>query len=254
MAAKVILRVLTDEEQQAIAKLAQARTAAARLVDRARIIQSAAAGQSPGKIAAGLGCSRPTVYAWIRRFNDRGLRGLEERPRSGRPHTYTAEQRAEVLATALTDPKVLDLPFGCWTLDRLQAYLNEQKGIPIKRSRIDEILTDEGLRWRKQETWFGERVDPEFAEKRGSSRHSTRERRRAASSSASTRWAPSRPRASRDSNSSTPSHGQRPSPPRGSRTAGVKTIPLSGPSRRSTTGDAARAPSSAPSARPPARR
>ncbi len=38
------------------------------------------------------------------------------------------------------------MPFGSWTLDRLQAYLNEQKKIPIKRSRIDEILLAEGLR------------------------------------------------------------------------------------------------------------
>jgi hypothetical protein len=36
----------------------------------------------------------------------------------------------------------------------------------MKRSRIDEILLREGLRWRKHETWFGERVDPDFAEKR----------------------------------------------------------------------------------------
>jgi hypothetical protein len=36
----------------------------------------------------------------------------------------------------------------------------------MQRSRIDEILVHEGLRWRKHETWFGERVDPAFAEKR----------------------------------------------------------------------------------------
>jgi transposase len=244
MATKVILRALTDEEQQAIAKLAQARTAPARLVDRARILQAAAQGQSSGKIAASLGCSRPTVYAWIRRFNDQGLPGLQERPRSGRPHTYTAQQRAEVLATALTDPKSLDLPFGCWTLDRLQAYLNEQKGIPIKRSRIDEILIDEGLCWRKHETWFGQRVDPDFAEKRGSSRPSTGNRRRGVSSSVSTRWAPNRPRASRDSNSST--H-------RRSRTPRGKTRAPSGPAKKSITAVAAKGTSSAPSARPPVR-
>jgi len=40
------------------------------------------------------------------------------------------------------------------------------KGIAMQRSRIDEILLHEGLRWRKHETWFGERVDPAFAEKR----------------------------------------------------------------------------------------
>jgi hypothetical protein len=35
------------------------------------------------------------------------------------------------------------------------------------RSRISELLIAEGLRWRKPETWFGERVDPDFAAKRG---------------------------------------------------------------------------------------
>jgi len=65
----------------------------------------------------------------------------------------------------LTDPKSLSLPFRCWTLDRLRSCLNEQKGIGIKRSRIGELLVDEGLKWRHQETWFGERVDPDFAEK-----------------------------------------------------------------------------------------
>jgi transposase len=73
----------------------------------------------------------------------------------------------------------LDLPFASWTLDRLAAYLQEAKGIAMKRTRIDELLLAEGLRWRSQETWFGERVDPAFAEKRGPSSPSTRPHRRA---------------------------------------------------------------------------
>ena len=66
----------------------------------------------------------------------------------------------------------------------------------MKRTRIDEILVGEGLRWRNQETWFGERVDPDFAAKRGPSTRSTQPPA-AVSSSASTRWAQKRPRASR---------------------------------------------------------
>jgi transposase len=242
---KVSLRELTAEERQALEQLARSRTAQARLVERAQILLAIADGRRPSQVANELGVSRPTVYTWIHRFNEQGLRGLEDRPRAGRPHTYTAEQRAEVIATAFTDPKSLGLPFACWTLDRLQAYLNEQKGIPIKRSRIDEILLEEGLRWRHQETWFGERVDPQFAEKRGSSRRSTPHRRRAVRSSASTRWAPRVPRASRDSNSST----LRPE----DRLKGTPNPP-NGPGRRSTTGGVAKGTSSARSARPPARR
>src|SRR3954447_8474842 len=192
---KLTLRELTAQERQALEQLAASRTAQARLVERAHILLAIADGRRPGQVAKDLGVSRPTVYTRIHRFNDRGLHGLEDRPRAGRPPTYTAEQRAEVIATALTDPKGLGLPFACWTLDRLRAYLNEHKGIPIKRTRIDEILTAEGLRWRHQETWFGERVDPEFAEERGSSTGSTPGRRPARPSSASTRGGRRPPRA-----------------------------------------------------------
>ncbi len=106
-----------------------------------------------------------TVRQWVKRFKEEGVAGLKDRPRAGRPATYTEEQVAAVIAASLTNPHDVGLPFNCWTLTRWATYRNEQKGIPIKRSRSDDILTDEGLRWKTQETWFGERVDPDFAPK-----------------------------------------------------------------------------------------
>ena len=167
------LRDLTADEQSMIERLAHSRTAEARVVERAQIIWHASQGAAAPAIAAALGLHAQTVRQWIKRFNVAGLEGLADQPRGGRPATYSPEQVAEVVATALTDPQTLGQPFASWTLDRLETYLNEEKGIPIKRSRIDEILIDEGLRWRQQETWFGERVDPEFAKKRGPSKAST---------------------------------------------------------------------------------
>ena len=186
MVAAIRLRELSAEEQAWIDKLAHSRTAPTRQVERARIIHHASQGLSAPKIAQLLGAEVETVRRWIHRFNAQGLAGLEDRRRAGRSATYTAEQ----VATALTAPRTLGLPFAAWTLDRLAAYLQEHRGIAMKRSRIDEILLREGLRWRKHETWFGERVDPDFAEKRGRSRPSTRPRLRAVSSSAWTRWGP----------------------------------------------------------------
>jgi transposase len=176
----VCLRALTAEEASAVESLARARTASVRRVERARIIWRASRGETPPRIAETLGLSAETVRRRIRRFNAEGLAALEDHPRSGRPATYSAGEVATVIATALTDPRRLDLPFASWTLDRLAAHLLEHKGIAMRRSRIDEILLREGLRWRRHETWFGERVDPEFAEKRGASRHSTPPRPRAA--------------------------------------------------------------------------
>ena len=121
-----------------------------------------------------------TVRRWLHRFNRAGVDGLVDQPRSGRPPTYTPTEVGDVVAVSLTKPDDLGLPFACWTLDRLAAYLNEERGIAIKRSRIGEILVAEGLRWRSQETWFGERPDPAFAEKRGPSSRSTQRRHRVA--------------------------------------------------------------------------
>jgi transposase len=198
MAATLVkLRKPTAEEREELERLARSRTAEARLVVRAKIVLGLAAGERPYQVADRVGVGRMAVYIWLHRFNAEGLTGLTDHPRPGRPPTYTAAQRAEVIAAALTKPEDLGLPFASWTLDRLRAYLSEHKGIGIKRTRIDEVLIAEGLRWRKQETGFGQKVDPEFAAKRGRSRNSTPARPKGRPSSASTRWGRNRPRASR---------------------------------------------------------
>jgi transposase len=155
------------------------------------------------EIAAGQRLSRTTVYLWLHRCEERGLAGVEDHTRSGRPRTYPGELVGAIVATALTHPKTVGVPFASWTLDRLVAYLSEHQGITMKRSRLGEILLSEGLRWRKQEAWFGERVDPDFAEKRGPSNTATRLLQREVSSSVSTRWVRKRRRASRATTSST---------------------------------------------------
>lgn len=197
------LRDVTTDERAAVERLAHSRTSSARLVERARTVLAALDGERVSAIAERFQCTAATVYLWLHRFNDGGLAGLEDQRRKGRPPTYTREQVGVVVATALSDPQTLGLSFASWTLDRLAAYLAEHKGIAIKRSRIDELLIAEGLRWRKEETWFGERVDPAFAEKRGPSSNSTRLLQREASSSASTRWVRKRRRALRAASSST---------------------------------------------------
>jgi len=137
------------------------------------MIRLASRGERVPEIAGELRVSEGTVRLWLKRFNQAGIDGLADLPRSGKPPTYTPEQVGEAVAASLTNPRSLGLPFASWTLDRLTAHLNEEKGVPIKRSRVGEILQAEGLRWRRQETWFGERhpegTRPEYAEERGPS-------------------------------------------------------------------------------------
>ncbi len=165
------VRDLSAEEMESLRQLARSHKRGAGLVRRAQIVLHTVEGLSPSATAARMDLNGDTVRFWLKRFNERGLPGLEDDVRSGRPPTYSAEERSAVIKAALSRPVTFDLPFACWTLDRLVAYLGEQ-GIGMRRSRISEILLAEGLKWRHEETWFGERVDPAFAEKRGRSRRS----------------------------------------------------------------------------------
>ena len=173
------VRALSEEEREALGRMARSRTVGAGLVRRAQIVLHALEGLKAPDSSARMGLCGATVRFWLKRFNERGLSGLEEEMRSGRPPTYTAEERSAVIAAALSRPAELGLPFASWTLDRLVAYLGE-KGIGMKRSRMSAVLLAEGLKWRQEETWFGARVDPEFARNRGSSNASTPPRPRAA--------------------------------------------------------------------------
>ena len=160
------VRTVSDEEREALGRMARSRNLGAGLVRRARIVVHALEGSKAPEIGAQLGLCGATVRHWLKRFNARGLEGLEEDVRAGRPPAYSAEERSAVISTAPTRPADLGLPFASWTLDRLVAYLSEQ-GVAMRRSRISEIFIREGLKWRHEETWFGERVDPDFARKGG---------------------------------------------------------------------------------------
>jgi transposase len=180
------VHALSPAEIGQLRDLAHSRKRGAGLVRRAQIMQiikiimhAVEEQLSAPEIAARMELCSQTVRFWLKRCNARGLQGLEEDMRSGRPRTYSAEEQSTVIGTALTRPAELGLPFACWTLDRLVADLSEP-GIGMRRSRISEIRRAEGLKWRREETWFGERVDPEFARKRGRSSSATRRRRRAA--------------------------------------------------------------------------
>lgn len=169
MATRIKLRAISESEKQELERLSRSRTAPQRQVERARIVLGWLAGEKADAIAECVGRSTATVYNQVNAFNWRGMDFLDDVPRSGRPHTYDERQRGEMVLAAKTPPQQLDLPFGHWTLDRLVEYVNKQLDIPISRSQLGEILTQEGLKWYQEKTYFTESPDPQFVEKRGRS-------------------------------------------------------------------------------------
>ena len=52
-----------------------------------------------------------SVRFWIKRFNENGLPGLEDAPRSGRPPFHTEEDRSRLIALARSKPSESGYPF-----------------------------------------------------------------------------------------------------------------------------------------------
>ena len=173
MSNRVELRTLTDKEEQAIKRLARSQTAPMRQVQRARVVAAMVQDPDLSATEAGVeaGLSNAVGAKWVRRFNAEGLDGLEDRPRSGRPRTHSEEVRSKLIALALTKPSKIGFPFALWTLERLQEAFFKREGVHLSDSTIWTWLDEEGLKWRRQESWFHEpeHRDPEFAQKRGPS-------------------------------------------------------------------------------------
>ena len=107
------LRDLTDDERTEVQRITRSHTLGAAFVRRAQIVVHAMSGLKAEEIASRMDLCGNTVRYWINRFNARGLKGLEEDVRTGRPPTYSAEQRSAVITAALTPPAELGLPFDC---------------------------------------------------------------------------------------------------------------------------------------------
>ena len=172
MGKRVKLREVSEEEAVQVNRLAKSRTAAARLVQRAKVIQALLDDpkKSPTKAAQELGHRGPAAGTkWVRRFNEQGITGLEDEARSGRPPTHSEEVRSKLIDLARQKPESLGLPFKLWTLERLQHEFKERKDIHLSDSTIWEWLEAEGLEWKRQESWFhdAQQQDPDFVEKRG---------------------------------------------------------------------------------------
>lgn len=112
--------VLRDGDREKLEGWLRSRSVRAGLVKRARIVLLAADGETNQEIAARVDASRTTVIQWRNRYRDRGIPGLEDHDRSGRPRQV--DHAAVVTATLTPPPKKLAVTH--WSSRLLAAELN----------------------------------------------------------------------------------------------------------------------------------
>ncbi len=92
--------VLRDGDRSQLEALTRSSSVRAGLAQRARIVLLAADGLPNAEIARRTGTSRPTVVGWRARYDEGGIRALQDRPRSGRP---TEIDEVDVVVATLAD-------------------------------------------------------------------------------------------------------------------------------------------------------
>src|SRR5205823_5480446 len=95
--------VLDEEERETLERWARRPKSSQALAFRCRIVLAAAEGRSSAEIAAELGCAMATVGKWRGRFARRGLDGLHDEPRPGKPRTISDEDVERVISKTLEE-------------------------------------------------------------------------------------------------------------------------------------------------------
>jgi len=93
--------VVADDEREQLERWARRPKSARALAQRSRIVLACAEGQSNKAVAERERVTGQTVGKWRARFVDRGLDGLVDEPRPGRPRTISDEQVERVITQTL---------------------------------------------------------------------------------------------------------------------------------------------------------
>jgi len=93
--------VLREEEREVLERWARRPNSSQALALRCRIVLAAAEGEQSREIAARLGCNKGTVGKWRGRFARRGLDGLHDEPRPGKPRQIGDDEIERVIVKTL---------------------------------------------------------------------------------------------------------------------------------------------------------
>src|SRR5438128_7062197 len=147
--------VLDEEERETLERWARRPKSSQALAFRCRIVLAAAEGRSSSELAADLGCTGSTVGKWRGRFARRGLDGLHDEPRPGKPRSIADEDIERVIVKTLEEQPVGATHWSTRSMARATG---------MSQSAISRVWRAFGLKPHRTET-FKLSPDPLFIEK-----------------------------------------------------------------------------------------
>src|SRR6266478_1312071 len=170
VAARRIIALSVDADQRrALVEISRSRTEPANRVERARIILAYLEEPSAYAVARAMGVSQQTVTRCLERAAELGvLAALDDRARTGRDATITAEARTWLVGLACAKPLQFGYPHELWTTRLLAAHSRDhgpRAGHPslanLAQGTVCKILAAHEVKPHRVR-YYLERRDPEF--------------------------------------------------------------------------------------------
>ena len=119
------------------------------LVKRVTALLGIARGEAVEPVAAGVGVSPSSVYAWLRAFLLEGVAGLRVRWRGGRPSKLTKAQRERLAAIIEAGPEAAGFPTGGWHALLIQQVIVREFGVTYNVHYLATLLHGLGFSFQK---------------------------------------------------------------------------------------------------------
>ncbi len=101
------------------------------------------------EVARLLGDAPRTVEYWVNSFEDKGLAGLREGERPGRPRRLSQERMQQIEAVLRQTPREAGLGGNIWDGKTLAAWIEKQCGVSLGVRQCQRMFRQLGFRLRK---------------------------------------------------------------------------------------------------------
>ena len=145
------MRIVYQLKPEELAKVESAirQDKRAEVRQRATVIRLLHLKYRPEVIAEQQMVSLPTIYNWHRLWREKGIAGLANQPRKGRPPKADAAYCQEFEEALEKEPSEYGYGFTIWTTDRLRQHLEKETGLLLSNSRFRALMKKKGYRYRR---------------------------------------------------------------------------------------------------------
>ncbi len=99
------------------------------------------------------------ICNWADRFDQKGIEGLMNKPRSGRPTNLTSEQLIELRESLLKSPEIFGYNTGSWSGPVVRDFIEKMFQITYKQANVYNLMHSLGLSYQRSKGKYPEQ-DP----------------------------------------------------------------------------------------------